>query len=96
METIKEEEEKVNVVEVVNNLFNKPKKVKKKRKPKKVSKPKSRTPSPPPKLPPILSDDLEKRVKYVNKRLYFCKNEADKKRYSDYLVKLGKREVIQV
>ncbi len=105
-----EEEQKVNVEEVVEKLFNevtKPKKVRKSRKTKKAgkkSKPKSPTPSPPPptkpKTPveprPILSTDLEERVKYVNKRLYFCKDEADKKRYEDYLVKLSKRKVINV
>ncbi len=90
----------------------KTKKVRKPRKPRKVVKrvgkkskpksptpePKSKTPSPPPPTEPrpILSTDLEERVKYVNKRLYFCKDEADKKRYEDYLVKLSKRKVINV
>ena len=94
------EEEKVNVVEVVEKLLNeKPKKVKKTRKskkPKKVSKPKVVSKPKPITLPPILSDELEVRIKYCNKRMFYCKTEADKQRYQAHLIKLRKRRVISV
>ncbi len=108
---MEEEKTNVNVVDFVKEKFNeKPKKQRKPRKKrtvvkktgKKKSEPKSKTPSPPPpepkpvQLPPILSDELEVRVKYCNKRLYYCKTEADKQRYLAHLQKLRKRRVINV
>ncbi len=101
-------EENVNIVEFVKEKFNeKPKKQRKPRKARKIVKkskptpePKSKTPSPPPpkpvELPPILSDELEVRIKYCNKRLFYCKNQEDKNRYLAHLQKLRKRRVIMV
>ena len=97
------QEENVNVFTFVKEKLNaKPKKVKRKtKKVKKVSKPKSKSPSPKPKpkpveLPPILSDELEIRIKYCNKRMFYCKSQEDKLKYKNHLVKLSKRRVIMV
>ena len=102
---MEEEKTNVNVFTFVKEKFDaKPKKVKKQRKPRKVvkkSKPKSKSPSPKPRaktpeLPPILSDELEVRIKYCNKRMFYCKNQEDRNRYQAHLVKLRKRRVISV
>ena len=108
---MEEEKTNVNVVDFVKEKFNeKPKKQRKPRKKrtvvkktgKKKSEPKSNTPSPPPpepkpvELPPILSDELEVRIKYCNKRMFYCKNQEDRNRYQAHLVKLRKRRVISV
>jgi len=77
----------------------KPKKVRKPRKkttkraPKKPKKPK---PINPIKLPPMLQEDYEERLKYIKKRLYYCKDDCKKDMYNSYLNKLDKRPKLQI
>ena len=47
-------------------------------------------------LKPILSSELDDRMKYLNKRLYFCKDENKKISYQQHIDKLQKRKVIKV
>ena len=44
---------------------------------------------------PILKDDLDEKIKYLNKRIYYCKNDDKKTSYKNKLEKLKKRPVIE-
>lgn len=45
---------------------------------------------------PILKDELDEKIKYLTKRLYYCKNEEKIKSYKNQIEKLKKRPVIDV
>ena len=49
-----------------------------------------------PVLKPILSTELDMRVKYLHKRLYHCNDDDKKQSYLNQLDKLHNREVIVI
>lgn len=57
---------------------------------------KEKTPEPPKKLSKILSTDLDERVKYLNRRMFFCRDEKKIVNYQNHLDKILKKEVVFV
>lgn len=47
-------------------------------------------------LKPILSTELQERLSYLKKRIYFSRDEDKIKMYQAHIDKLSKREVIQI
>ena len=43
---------------------------------------------------PILEDELKDKMKYLKKRIYYCKDTDKKKSYENHIEKLLKRPVI--